>query len=144
MKILTAISLLLFISLSSFSQTDSQKIIALDLAWEKALLESDVVFLENLLSEDFIWVHDHASLTDGKKEVVNRAKQIQAGQMDNTRKRISRDQKVLILEQTAIVSGFTVVDRGPTPTTYNYMRTYVKVEGQYKLLANHTMAIPEE
>lgn len=144
MKNLIPILFLLTFNFPTFSQTDSQKVLELDLAWEKALLESDVEFLEHLLSDDFIWVHDHASLTDGKNEVVSRAKKIQAGQADNTRNRISRDQKVLILEQTAIVSGFSVVDRGPSPTTYNYMRTYVKIGGQYKLLANHTMAIPKE
>jgi hypothetical protein len=36
------------------------------------------------------------------------------------------------------------VDRGPQPTTYHFMRTYVLVTGKWKLIANHTMAIPEE
>ena len=42
------------------------------------------------------------------------------------------------------MSGFTVVDRGPQPTTYHFMRTYALVDGKWKLIANHTMAIPEE
>jgi hypothetical protein len=28
--------------------------------------------------------------------------------------------------------------------TYHFMRTYVKEKGKYVLLANHTMAVPDE
>ncbi|WP_297335404.1 nuclear transport factor 2 family protein [Algoriphagus sp.] len=144
MKNLVQISILLIFSFPALSQTDAQKLLELDLAWEKALLTSDVSFLENVLADDFIWVHDHASLIDGKKEVVNQAKRIQNGQKQTTRNRLSSDQKVIMLGQTAIVTGFTLVDRGPSPTTYNFMRTYAKIDGKFKLLANHTMAIPKE
>ncbi len=136
----------MFCLFPAFSQAQSsaeQKLLELDLGWEKALLESDSEFLEELLADDFIWVHDHASLTDGKDAVVTRAKQIQAGQPDNTKGRVSRDQKVVILGNTAIVSGFTVVDRPPSPMTYHFMRTYTMVDGKYILLANHTMALPD-
>lgn len=30
------------------------------------------------------------------------------------------------------------------PTTFNYMRTYVEIDGKCYLIANHTMAIPED
>ena len=131
-----------------FSQGDTQaaknSLIQLDLGWEKALLSSDASFLETLLADDFIWVHNHAGMIDGKKEVLARAKRIQGGQADNTKSRVSSDQKVVILGQTGIVSGYTVVDRGPSPTKYHFMRTYTWIDGKWKLLGNHTMAIPEE
>lgn len=137
---------LMFLSLPLLlAQSQEEKaLIQLDLAWEKALLESDVDFLENLLAEDFIWVHNHAGTIDDKAKAVARAKRIQAGQADNTKGRASRDQQVIFLGETAVVSGFTVVDRPPSPVTYHFMRTYVKVNGEYKLLANHTMAVPDE
>lgn len=142
---LLSLCLFLLTSLVSLAQSQEEKTLTqLDFAWEKALLESDVDFLENLLAEDFIWVHNHASLTDGKVEALARAKRIQDGQADNTKGRVSRDQKVVLLGETAVVSGYTVVDRPPSPVTYHFMRTYVKVGGEYKLLANHTMAVPEE
>ena len=146
MKILAvSLCLALFTSTLSFAQTSEQEIlIQLDLGWEKALLNSDVGFLENHLAEDFIWVHNHASLIDGKPEVVANAKRIQSGQANTTRGRTSRDHQVLVLENTAIVTGYTLVDRGPSPTLYHFMRTYVKTRSGYRLLANHTMAIPEE
>jgi ketosteroid isomerase-like protein len=133
-----------FLLLSCSLMAQTKELIALDLAWEKALLTSDVTFLEKVLADDFVWVHNHASLIDGKKEAVARAKRIQAGETDNTRNRTSRDQKVVMLGETAVVSGYTVVDRGPSPVTYHFMRTYVKAGGEFKLLANHTMAIPDD
>ena len=134
-----------FLILTSVAQTqDHQKLLEIDLGWEKALLESNVEFLEKFLADDFIWVHNHASLIDGKEAVVSKAKRIQAGQANDTKVRTSRDQTVVILGNTGVVSGFTVVDRGPSPVTYHFMRTYAKVDDKYQLLANHTMAIPDE
>ena len=144
MKFLPLLLTLLIISVSSFAQTTQEQLVALDKGWERALLNSDVEFLDTLLAEEFVWVHNHASQTDGKAEALSRAKKIRAGQQDDTRNRSPRDHQVVILRQTAVVTGFTVVDRGPQPTTYHFMRTYALVAGKWKLIANHTMAIPEE
>lgn len=144
----TLISSLLFFgifSMNAIAQTPNpQQLLEMDQGWENALLKSDAVFLENLLADDFIWVHNHAGQIDGKEAAVSRAKRIQTGQADDTRGRVSRDQKVVILGNTGVVSGYTVVDRGPSPVTYHFMRTYALVDGKFKLLANHTMAIPDE
>jgi hypothetical protein len=144
MKFLPLLLTLLLSTFSSLAQTTQEQLVELDKGWEKALLNSEVAILEELLAEEFIWVHNHASLIDGKAETLSRAKRIRAGQQDDTRNRSPRDQKVVLLGQTAVVSGFTLVDRGPQPTYYHFMRTYALVEGKWKLLANHTMAIPEE
>jgi hypothetical protein len=141
---LLIITFLLFIWAAQAQTKDHQTLLELDLGWEKALLASDVGFLDNLLAEEFIWVHNHASLIDGKNEVVSKARKFQEGQADNTRSRISKDQKVVILGNTGVVSGYTVVERGPGAVTYHFMRTYSKVKGTFLLLSNHTMAIPEE
>lgn len=144
MKLLPLLVTLLLITFSAMGQTTEERLLELDRSWERALLNSEVAILEELLAEEFIWVHNHASLIDGKEEALSRAKRIQEGQQDDTRNRSPRDQKVVLLGQTAVVSGFTLVDRGPQPTNYHFMRTYALVEGKWKLLANHTMAIPEE
>ena len=144
MKFLPLLLTLFLITISSMGQTSQEQLIELDKGWEKALLNSEVEFLENLLAEEFIWVHNHATQIDGKAEALSRAKKIRAGKQDDTRNRSPRDHQVVLLGQTAVVSGFTVVDRGPQPTTYHFMRTYALLAGKWKLLANHTMAIPEE
>jgi hypothetical protein len=144
-KIITTSFIICLLTLTTVAQSkDHQKLLELDMGWEKALLESNVEFLENFLAKDFVWVHNHASLIDGKDAVVSRAKRIREGQVDNTKGRVSRNQTVVILGNTGVVSGYTVVDRGPSPTTYHFMRTYSKIKGKYMLLANHTMAIPDD
>ena len=144
MKFLPLLLAFLLLAFSSLAQSTQEQLVELDKGWERALLNSEVEFLENLLAEEFVWVHNHATQIDGKAEALSRAKKIRAGQQDDTRNRSPRDHQVVLLGQTAVVSGFTVVDRGPQPTTYHFMRTYALIDGKWKLLANHTMAIPEE
>ena len=144
MKSLPLLLTFLLSTFSSLAQTTQEQLVELDKGWERALLNSEVEFLDQLLAEEFIWVHNHATQIDGKAEALSRAKKIRAGQQDDTRNRSPRDHQVVLLGQTAVVSGFTVVDRGPQPTTYHFMRTYALVDGNWKLIANHTMAIPEE
>ena len=143
MKVFILLFTLMVLPLMTFSQTSEAQLLELDKGWEKALLTSDVEFLEKLVADEFIWVHNHAGLIDGKKAVLSRAKRIQSGQADDTRNRTTKDQQVVILGKTGIVSGFTVVDRGPSPTLYHFMRTYAWTAGKWNLLGNHTMAIPE-
>jgi len=135
--------LLLFYTISGFAQNLSpaqKNLIQLDAAFEQAQLDFDLEFFKNTLATDFIWVHNHASLVDDKAAVLKRTAQPNT----NTRSRVSRDVKAIILEKTGIVTGITVVDRGPSPVTYHFMRTYVAVDGKWLLFANHTMAIPDE
>ena len=115
----------------------------LDASWEKAQLELDYDTLDALLAEDFIWVHNHANTIDDKKAVLERVNRYKNSNKRDTKSRNSSDLQVIILGTTAIVSGYTVVDRGPVPTTYKFMRTYTQFEGKCYLLANQTMAIPK-
>ena len=144
MKTLILLFTYLALPLATYAQTSEAHLLELDKGWEKALLTSDVEFLEKLVADEFIWVHNHAGLIDGKEAILSRAKRIQSGQADDTRNRTTKDQQVVILGLTGIVSGYTLVDRGPSPTLYHFMRTYTWTGGKWKLLGNHTMAIPEE
>jgi len=122
----------------------AENIIALDAKWEMSNLHPDPDFVEATLAEDFVWVHNHASMVDTKEAAVQRAKNQKAQGTSNTKSRIQSEVKVAITGKTAIVTGFTVVDRGPIPTKYHFMRTYVEVDGKCLLVGNHTMAVPEE
>lgn len=146
-----AIILLFFILFSTYISSSAQTscmtvehIKLLDAKWEEANLHPDPDFFESTLGEEFVWVHNHLSMVDSKETVVEGAKKKKAAGTSNTRSRIQRDVKVAISGNTAVVTGITVVDRGPQPTTYHFMRTYVELNGKCYLVGNHTMAIPED
>lgn len=115
----------------------------LDLSWEQALLESDLSFFKTVLSEDFKWVHNHAGTIDTKTELLERASDPNRGATGKPKSRISKDITTIIHDNTGVITGFTIVDRGPTPVTYHFMRTYVNKEGKCFLIANQTMAVPD-
>ena len=123
---------------------DSEQLKSLDLKWEQALLQSDISLFESLLAEEFIWVHNHAGLIDSKAGLIERASDKNRGATGNPQSRISNDVQTVILGSTAVVSGFTIVDRGPNPITYHFMRTYSEIDGSCYLIANHTMEIPTD
>jgi hypothetical protein len=122
----------------------AENIKALDAKWEEANLQPDPDFMESTLAKEFVWIHNHNSMNDNKTAVVVRVKsQKEAGIID-TKSRIQSEVKVAITGKTAIVTGITIVDRGPIPTRYHFMRTYVEVDGKCLLVGNHIMAVPEE
>ncbi len=148
MKKLSLLIILIAFSLTSIvaqvSCLDSEQLKSLDLKWEQALLESDISVFESLLAEEFIWVHNHAGLIDSKAGLIERASDKNFGATGNPKSRISNDVQTVILGSTAVVSGFTIVDRGPNPVTYHFMRTYSEIDGNCFLIANHTMAVPKD
>ena len=118
----------------------------LDASWEKALLEINLDFIEKNVSENFIWIHNHASRIDSKESLLASGQKLIEDDTRNSKSRVQKDVQVLISESTAIVTGYTTVERfnGTKPTTYNFMRTYVEIDGECYLIANHTMVIPEK
>ncbi|MFP4846168.1 nuclear transport factor 2 family protein [Winogradskyella sp. PE311] len=147
MKLVAIIITIIGLSIVPISAQESdsiqEKLKTLDAAWEKAQLELNFDFIESLLAEDYIWVHNHANTIDNKAAVLERIKRYIKNNNTSTKSRVSKDVKVIISGTTAIVSGYTIIDRGPSPTTYHFMRTYVDTDGKYYLIANHTMAIPK-
>lgn len=142
-----AFSLFVLTSFTACSQQTCMteaNIKALDAQWEAMNLKPDPEFFKNTLAENFVWVHNHASLVDTKEDAIKRAENQAASSTSNTRSRVQSDVKVLITGNVAVVTGFTIVDRGPTPTRYHFMRTYVEIDGKCLLAGNHTMAVPEE
>lgn len=147
MKSISLVILLSFFTYySAYAQScmTEANIKSLDAQWEAANLNPDPEFVENLLSDNFIWVHNHAGTIDTKAKAVERSERHKAAGTSNTRSRIQSDIKVEITGKTAIVTGFTLVDRDPATIKYHFMRTYVEVDGKCLLVGNHTMAVPEE
>lgn len=145
------IYLFLTLSLFTFLSANAQRtcmteenIKALDAQWEEANLHPNPEFMETTLAPEFVWVHNHASMIDTKESTVKRSVTQKANGTSNTKSRNQSDVKVSISGNTAIVTGFTLVDRSPTPTNYHFMRTYVEKDGKCYLVGNHTMAVPEK
>ena len=112
----------------------------IDASWEKALLEGDEYVLRELLAEDFVWVHDHASTIDSRESLLEWAT---GGSGErNTVSRAQSQVETRRLGQTGIVMGYTVVTRSGGSTRYRFMRTYAELDGGCRLLANQTMAMP--
>lgn len=148
MKSFFLVILLSFITFLSASAQQTcmtvENIKALDAKWEEANLHPNPEFMEANLAQEFVWVHNHASMIDTKESTVKRAFNQKANGTSNTKSRNQSEVKVAISGNTAIVTGFTLVDRGPTPTNYHFMRTYVEKDGKCLLVGNHTMAVPVE
>lgn len=123
---------------------DPANLIRLDSHWERALLESDVAWLTATLAEDFIWIHNHASGIDSKARLLERTSNTDPDAPNAMRSRTQSDVEARVLGSTGLVTGFTVVVRGSVSTRYNFMRTYVEVNGRCRLLGNHTMVVPDE
>ncbi|WP_339753243.1 nuclear transport factor 2 family protein [Algoriphagus aquimarinus] len=142
--LLTLLALAFCFSATAQTCMTEASIKALDAQWEEKNLNPEPEFFKNILSDNFTWIHNHVSSVDNKESVVKRAERQVANDGSNTRSRIQSEVKVAITGKTAIVTGYTIVDRGPTPIKYHFMRTYVEVDGKCLLVGNHTMAIPEE
>ena len=124
----------------------AQNLKALDASWEKALLEMNLDFIKNRVSDDFIWIHNHASRIDNKDSLLKSGQKFVDSNTRNSKSRVQKEVTVVISGNTGVVTGFTEVVRsnGTTRTTFNFMRTYAEVDGQCYLIANHTMAMPDQ
>ena len=129
------------IAFAEESCLDPAALIQFDSEWERSLLEVDVAWLEMHLAEEFIWVHNHATLVDSKGTLLSPTR-IARAESSPTQSRVQSDVEVRVVGSTAIVTGFTVVDRGTGTKRYNFMRTYAVDSGRCFLLGNHTMEIP--
>ena len=148
MKQISIIIALVGLSIISLSAQEScinkENLKKLDASWEKAQLELNFDYVKSILAEDFIWVHNHANTIDNKSAVLERIKRHINSNNKSTKSRVSKDVKVIISGNTGIVSGITIIDRGPSPITYHFMRTYVEDNGKCYIIANQTMAIPDK
>lgn len=121
---------------------DSDKLIALDQQYETAVQKSDVKFLEQILADNFYWVHNLASLKEDKLQLLARLQKEEQPKL-----RRSHDLTVRKLQNTAIVEGLSSVEKWNSDrktfrtSRYQIMRTYVNVKGECKLLAIQSMKI---
>ena len=111
-----------------------------DAGWERAYLEGDSEFLETHLADEFVWVHSQASVIDTKETLLAT---VRGRSVTTMRARVQSDVETRRLGTTAIVMGYTVVERPEQSDRYRFMRTYAATAEGCFLLANQTMAMSE-
>jgi hypothetical protein len=128
----------------SSSCLEAPALLKLDADYEQAVRTGDTDFLAQLLSDEFIWVHNLAVEIETKPVLLAR---LQKAGYKQPKARTSENLTVRRLDNTAIVTGYTTVEQfnpdGETTraSRYHFMRTYVLVDGQCQLLANKTVKV---
>lgn len=114
-----------------------------DRQYEEALRVGDVAFLDQWLADDYVWVHNLASQTENKATVLARSKRPAVVHKSRT----TSDVKAHVDGGTVVLRGLSTVEQwnadGKTwrANRYHFMRTYVTVAGQCKLLSVQTMKV---
>ncbi|MBP1206272.1 ketosteroid isomerase-like protein [Duganella sp. 1411] len=114
-----------------------------DRQYEEALRVGDVAFLDRWLADDYVWVHNLASQTEDKAAVLARSKQPAVVHKSRT----TGDVHAHVSGDTVVLRGLSTVEQwnadGKTwrANRYQFMRTYVNVGGQCKLLSVQTMKV---
>ena len=114
-----------------------------DRQYEEALRVGDVAFLDRWLADDYVWVHNLASQTEGKAVVLERSKKPAVVHKSRT----TSDVHAHVGADTVVLRGLSTVEQwnadGKTwrSNRYQFMRTYINVGGQCKLLSVQTMKV---
>lgn len=130
-------------SLAAQSCLDTETLIELDARYEMALQTGDTAFLQTLLAPEYSWVHNLASTKENKTGLIERLKKSNV----QVKERRSHDIRALRLANTVVLEGLSSVDKwnddGKSYRTsrYQFMRTYVAVKNECKLLAVQTMKV---
>lgn len=118
----------------------AEALLKLDMQYEEALRVGDVVFLRALLADDYVWVHTLGTQIETRDILLARlAKPVVY------KSRATSDVHVHGLGDTSVVRGVSTTEQwNPDGATfrsnrYQFMRTYVRVAGQCKLLSVQTM-----
>lgn len=118
-------------------------LIARDAQYEEALRVGDVAFLQELLAEEYVWVHTLASAVDTKPVVLERAR----AKAVTPKSRTTSEVQAHALGDTVVLRGLSTVEqfnadgKSFRSARYQFMRTYVNLGGQCRLLAVQTMKL---
>lgn len=115
----------------------------LDQQYEEALRVGNTKFLDQLLADEFVWVHNLEADIENKPALLKRLKD----QTEIPTTRFSHDVSVHRMGKTAVLSGLSSVeknnadDQGTRASRYRFMRTYVAQGRKCYLLAVQTMKV---
>lgn len=121
----------------------AEALFARDARYEEATRVGDAAFLNELLANDFVWVHNLASAIEDKTVIIKRAQK----PAEIPKARTTSDLHAHVLDNTVVLRGISSVDKwnpdGKTWRTsrYQFQRTYVSTAKGCKLLAVQTMKV---
>ncbi|WP_338760396.1 nuclear transport factor 2 family protein [Massilia sp. METH4] len=111
-----------------------------DRQYEAALATGNVAFLRDALADDYVWVHTLGSEIETKPVLLARM-----ARPTRFKSRTTGDVQARTLGDTTVLHGVSIVEQwnadGTTFKTnrYQFMRTWVDVAGQCRLLGVQTM-----
>jgi ketosteroid isomerase-like protein len=121
----------------------TEALIARDAQYEEALRVGDVPFLKALLADDYVWVHTLGSQIETRAAILARSEK----PATIYKARTPSELHAHVLGDTVVLRGLSTVDQwnadGKTfrSNRYQFMRTYVNVGGECKLLSVQTMKV---
>jgi len=114
-----------------------------DRRYEEALRRADVLALRDMLADDYVWVHNLAVQTETRADLLVRLARGAAPMKART----TNDVAAHAAGTTVVLRGLSSVEQwNPDGVTwrinrYRFLRTYVTVAGQCRLLAVQTMKV---
>ena len=114
-----------------------------DRRYEEALRRADVASLRDMLADDYVWVHNVAVQTENRADLLARLAKGAAPMKART----TSDVAAHAAGDTVVLRGLSSVEQwNPDGVTwrvnrYRFLRTYVTVAGQCRLLAVQTMKV---
>ena len=147
----TSIVLMLFPSLVLAAQCNNQQQISvLDNNFELAIKNANSNFLQQVLADNFIWVHNLKSMTETKTSLLER---LAADNYETPVQRTSAIEHFIQGLDTWSVMGISHVYKLRPPEAdennirhyqYYFSRSYQQIDGKCKLLSSMTMKIHTE
>lgn len=113
-----------------------------DSRYEEALRVGDVAFLRGWLADDFVWVHTLGTQVETRAVLLARLEKPVI-----YKARTTSDVHAHVQGDTVVLRGLSTVEQwnadGKTwrGNRYQFMRTYVNVAGECKLLSVQTMKV---
>src|SRR5690554_3218526 len=143
LRLCAVLCCIFFAHLMAAKCLEPSRLKVLDAQYEEALRVEDTKFLNKLLADNYVWVHNLASDIETKPGLLKRLKDLNKV----PKARVSHDITAHRLANTVVLDGLSSVDKynpdGKTFRTsrYRFMRTYVAHNGQCKLLSVQTMKV---
>ena len=133
-------ALLLAAAMPLHAGGDEESLRAIDASWNSLRLEADVEGLERLLGDDWLLTHSDGRVQDKAgylRELSGRSRVNQVIENQDVELRLHGD--------TAVVTGTSVQagtrDGQPWNGRFRFTRTWIRRDGEWRMLASHSSRI---